>query len=359
MAHFKDDVAVAKILSRAILIREIVELFTDGPTIEAVLEQVKAIPEDYYEPFRELSFRFIVDSYMRKISMEDQVTLINRFSFMPLMGQVSMKNAQVTFSIHCDDVAKWVYFGRLVGIGRRDLIDQFNLKKRGYLGTTSMDAELSLVMSNLACIGKGSLVYDPFVGTGSLLCTSSFFGALTLGSDIDGRQLRGTGEFSINSNMKQYDVEERFIDGCVFDILQHPWRDNFQVDAIITDPPYGVRAGAKKIGVKAGGERTSDKVGKTDEVGKIDRYPQTVPYEMEELAVDLHTFAVKFLRPGGRLVYWYPTEIAEDGTRCKEMTLRGMLPNIDGLKLCAIIYQRCRLLDRWLVIYEKIGGEGD
>jgi tRNA (guanine10-N2)-methyltransferase len=40
---------------------------------------------------------------------------------------------------------------------------------------------------------KGSLVYDPFVGTGSLLVTCAHFGAFPIGSDIDGRQIRGKG----------------------------------------------------------------------------------------------------------------------------------------------------------------------
>jgi tRNA (guanine10-N2)-methyltransferase len=39
----------------------------------------------------------------------------------------------------------------------------------------------------------GSFVYDPFVGTGSFLLTSAQFGAFTMGSDIDGRQIRGKG----------------------------------------------------------------------------------------------------------------------------------------------------------------------
>ena len=43
----------------------------------------------------------------------------------------------------------------------------------------------------------------------------------------------------------------------VFDICQNPWRRSFSsdcgwFDAIVTDPPYGVRAGAKKLGRRDG-----------------------------------------------------------------------------------------------------------
>ena len=58
-----------------------------------------------------------------------------------------------------------------------------------------MDAELSLVMANQALAKPGALIYDPFVGTGSLMITCAEFGAFTVGSDIDGRQIRGTAGF--------------------------------------------------------------------------------------------------------------------------------------------------------------------
>lgn len=46
--------------------------------------------------------------------------------------------------------------------GQRSRILDFNLKKRRYIGTTSMDAEVSLLMANQALASPGSLVYDPF-----------------------------------------------------------------------------------------------------------------------------------------------------------------------------------------------------
>ena len=56
-----------------------------------------------------------------------------------------------------------------------------------------MDAELSLIMSNMALVDYGMLLFDPFVGTGSFLLTGAQFGGFVLGCDIDGRQLRGKG----------------------------------------------------------------------------------------------------------------------------------------------------------------------
>lgn len=41
-------------------------------------------------------------------------------------------------------------------------MDKYDLKKRAYIGTTSMEAEVSLLMANQALAGPGKYVYDPF-----------------------------------------------------------------------------------------------------------------------------------------------------------------------------------------------------
>ena len=51
-----------------------------------------------------------------------------------------------------------------------------------------------------------------------MLLTCAAFGALTFGSDIDGRQLKGKGEVSIATNAGQYGLENRILDTAVFDV---------------------------------------------------------------------------------------------------------------------------------------------
>jgi tRNA (guanine10-N2)-methyltransferase len=57
------------------------------------------------------------------------------------------------------------YFGRILGsatLGRNwrgsNRLEKYSLKKRLYLGPTSMDSELSLIMTNLAMVTEGSFV---------------------------------------------------------------------------------------------------------------------------------------------------------------------------------------------------------
>lgn len=61
--------------------------------------------------------------------------------------------------------------------GKRSIIKDISLKTRKFIGNTSMDPQLSLLMANQALVGKGDLVFDPFVGSGSLLVAAAKFGA--------------------------------------------------------------------------------------------------------------------------------------------------------------------------------------
>lgn len=59
-----------------------------------------------------------------------------------------------------------LFLGRLVGEGGRDLIARYSLKQRQFIGSTSMDAQLAFIMTNMAQLGPGSVMLDPFVGSG-------------------------------------------------------------------------------------------------------------------------------------------------------------------------------------------------
>lgn len=117
-------------------------------------------------------------------------------------------------------------------------------------------------MVNQAEIDIGSMVYDPFVGTGSILIACSEVGGYCFGSDIDMRVLKGfkvgrkskmelpgldyTQRFTIFTNFDYYQLPKPEI--FAMDATQPSFRnDNFEkFDCIVCDPPYGVRARSKK-----------------------------------------------------------------------------------------------------------------
>lgn len=338
-----------------------------GANILEVIDDLKmSLKPSFYEKYDKTSFCFRVRDYGVRYSQKEKIEIIDSFGFLPLNGPISLDNPSLQLNIHINFENNHHYFSRKIATGSREIISSFSLKKRKYLGTTSMDAELAMFMCNLALVRKGSIVYDPFVGTGSILCASSYFGAFTIGSDIDGRQMRGKGSNgsggsggsggdSLLSNVQQYRQSELFIGSLVFDFLHHPLSERFEVDCIISDPPYGVRAGAKKIGRKFNDRKCV--ILSMEE--KSLNYPMTIPYEMDELTKDLHIFSGKHLKKGGRLVYWYPAEFdfANDEKRrlsIEEIKKTQMTTSREnGLFLVSMIPQMCRHFDRWLIVMER------
>lgn len=75
---------------------------------------------------------------------------------------------------------KRIFFGREIGTADRKLLPTYQLKSRTYLGPTAMDAEMAFLMANQAQVKSGKLVYDPFVGTGSILVAAAHYGAVTM-----------------------------------------------------------------------------------------------------------------------------------------------------------------------------------
>jgi tRNA (guanine10-N2)-methyltransferase len=121
-------------------------------------------------------------------------------------------------------------------LGPRFLVDKFKVTNRAYIGTTSMDSALALIGANMAKSAPGKFVIDPFVGTGSLILTCAFFGAVTLGADLDPRVLRGKDGLNIQSNFDAYQLSSHCAGLLVNDLSKLTvWRDGELFDAIVGD----------------------------------------------------------------------------------------------------------------------------
>ena len=174
-------------------------------------------------------------------------------------GGVGSKKSDDIVGVPC-------YFGLAIGFGgMKDEILKYDLKNRLFIGPTSLDHVLALIMSNLSYVDANSVVLDPFVGTASLLVAASHFKASCFGSDIDIRVLKGdmyAGKADRKVDKTKRDIIENFkhyglqtpeiirLDNAMFDAhfeCGHVLSGFY--DAIITDPPYGIRAGARKSGI--------------------------------------------------------------------------------------------------------------
>ncbi|CAN4084761.1 unnamed protein product [Withania somnifera] len=276
------------VANRSILVKGIFELWGEGSCFEELEESTKSYPDERKLPYlsSDSTFKIAVETFGKVISFEEQNERIRSLSYIPF------KNL----------------FGREIGAADRKLLPTYQLKSRTYLGPTAMDAEMAFLMANQAQAKSGKLVYDPFVGTGSILVAAAHYGAMTMGADIDIRVVRdGRGpDCNVWSNFKQYGLPMP-IALLRADNNLPPWRSGLKevFDAIICDPPYGVRAGGRKSG---GRKLLKGMIGPytVPDDKRTGHIPSTAPYSLVECVHDLLDIAAKMLVMGGRLVYFYP-----------------------------------------------------
>lgn len=368
VVQLENDEQARKIMSRSILGRGIYELWGQGKTLEELHEDVKQRSSDKFDEYKQTSFKFDFIGYMGKRSSKEKFETIESFSYLAFEGPIRMKDPEAIFTVleeyHVHGTEKAtapinMWFGRQIQLSARteNILDKYDLRRRKYIGTTSFDAELSLVSCNIGQVGPGKITYDPFAGTGSFLVAAANFGGLPIGSDIDVRILRGKSDkCNIRSNFKQYGTEINFLDTLTMDFTNNAFRSDLKIDTIVCDPPYGVREGLKVCGAKdpekAAGRENVVIDGEKAHLRKDFIQPKK-PYELSNLLEDLLKFAAERLPINGRLAFWMPT--ANDDFEL------NLIPQHENLELIYNLEQEFNKWSRRLLVYvrrdEKFKGE--
>lgn len=321
LVNLPSEEIARNIANRSILVKGMYELWGEGGSYEELKDSILSYPDERKLPYLESNstFRITVDTFGKVISLQEHKELIQGFTYIPFKGKVNLRKPEHNFWLieidNCEGnnglppvEQKRIFFGREVGAADRKLLPTYELKSRTYLGPTAMDAEIAFLMANQALATPGKLVYDPFVGTGSILVAAAHFGAMTMGADIDIRVVRdGRGpDRNVWSNFKQYGLEMP-VGLLRADNNLPPWRPGLKevFDAIICDPPYGVRAGGRKSGGRKLLKGAVEPYIVPDDK-RTDHIPSTAPYSLVECVHDLLDLAAKMLVLGGRLVFFYP-----------------------------------------------------
>ncbi|KAH3674501.1 hypothetical protein WICMUC_003339 [Wickerhamomyces mucosus] len=364
IVQLENDEIAKKWLQRAVLAKGIYELWGVGSTEQQLHEDVKRRSSKKFPLYKNVTFKFDIIGYQGGKSNAEKIKMIENFSYVEFEGKIRMKNPEETFTVlehyippSDHEAAKTpfkYYFGRQIELTQRTngILEKYDLKKRRYIGTTTFEAELSLISCNLAQVDTGKIMYDPFAGTGSFLVAGSAFGALTVGSDIDGRMIRGKGNNTIKANFDQYGTSTLFMDVLTMDFTHNAFRKNMVIDTIVCDPPYGIREGLKVLGAR-NPERF---VGKEDvEIdGKKayllkDYIPTKKPYELDSLLYDLLQFSSERLPIGGRLAFWMPT--------ANDEYVPTLIPQHKNLELKYHLVQEFNKWSRRLLVYINRGGD--
>ncbi|XP_031619867.1 tRNA (guanine(10)-N2)-methyltransferase homolog [Contarinia nasturtii] len=356
-----------QLVSRSVSIRCILEHWSSASNYESFHKDLRDFVAKNKEDanFQQLcksSFRITVETYSKTIQHKMKVDKIETLDYLPFEGDVKLKNPDFEccyiefYGLDPNNAPAEpynIYFGKWVADGNRSLIHEISLKTRKFIGNTSMEPTLSLLMANQAQVKRGDIVFDPFVGTGSLLIAAAKCGGYVMGTDIDYLMLHGKTkpsrvsqktrdeDESILANLKQYNCDHLYLDVLVSDFSNSIWHDKIvQLDSIITDPPYGIREAREKIETKVRRPLRPDSV---DPV----HYPSTSPYQLSNLYKDLLDFAAKHLRIGGRLVCWIPIYKSDYSESC--------IPKSNCLRLIANSEQTLSsICARRLLTYEKI-----
>lgn len=321
LVNLPSEEMARSIANRSILVKGIYELWGEGRSFEELGEAIRSYPDERRAPYLcpGSTFRISVESFGKAISFHEQNERMQKLAFIPFKGRVNLRNPDHKFCLMDNNdygdtnglppiVQRRIFFGREIGAADRKILQTYQLKSRKYLGPTAMDAEIAFLMANQAQVKPGKLVYDPFVGTGSILVAAAHFGAMTMGADIDIRVVRdGRGpDCNVWSNFKQYGLPMP-VSLLRADNNLPPWRAGLKevFDAIICDPPYGVRAGGRKSGGRKLLKGAVDPYTVPDDK-RTGHIPSTAPYSLVECVHDLLDLAARMLVMGGRLVYFYP-----------------------------------------------------
>uniref|UniRef100_A0AAQ5Y6V0 Uncharacterized protein n=1 Tax=Amphiprion ocellaris TaxID=80972 RepID=A0AAQ5Y6V0_AMPOC len=344
----EDD--VRSIMARSVCAKSAFELWGHGQTHSELKTSILNYPLENMSPFmhKNSTYRINVYTFNKTLQFADRIKRIDAMEYLPFEGTVSLKEPENIFCLLEDygtdpnnipEHPNYIYFGRWIADGQRELIRSHSVKNRHFIGNTSMDAGLSFLMANHAKVKENDLIFDPFVGTGNLLVACSHFGAYVCGTDIDYNTIHGKGRSSrknqkwrgpdenIRANLRQYGTERMYLDVMVSDAAKPVWRKAALFDAIITDRRF-----------------LCDCILSCYVESHV---PVSQAYHLSDIFTDLLNFSAHHLVIGGRVVYWLPVYRPE---YCEEMV---------PLHPCLLLISNCEQTlsshtSRRLITMEKI-----
>ncbi|KAK5969491.1 tRNA guanosine-2'-O-methyltransferase TRM11 [Trichostrongylus colubriformis] len=360
-AEVNGEEDVRKLLSRSMLLKSAYFHMFSAKSYDDLSNEIILHPEDFRKfDFTEQSFSVRVCSIGRKKGVNCSGIAEKFASILPLSkSPVDLCTPHNAFYVleEFSDPTKLepqrLFFCRLIGVGQYKLKSCYDIKTRKYIGNTTMDPELAFIQSNITSVCMDDIVLDPFMGTGGLLLSAAEFGAYTIGTEINYQIAKAIGkssrhdmqmrssEESVKANFEQYGTDRYYLCGLLADACWHDLWARPIFNAIVADPPYGIREKGRKIGMKPRKEHRT-----TDSHDHEYHFPEKKPYSLEKTFTDLCDLAAKTLLIGGKLSFWFPVILESYSDEC--------LPVHPALHLVANCEQRLsQKTSRRLLVYQK------
>ena len=288
-------------LRRSLFVDSIIEILSESDTFV-----------DLIIPSFSGTYSFNIDRSVEKITMSDLITKSEYDT-----TKIERRSPDRYFELYYIN-SQYLFGYKIEECFGRKIVADTSLSKRCFLQNTAMPPDVSLLMVNIAKVKPNDLVLDPCCGSCSILITAEKIDAIPFGSDFDWRPFH-----SETNSKKGCDPKAMLRDDfrstpmlLRSDLFKFPLRDG-KFDAIITDPPYGIR-----------------KSSPTDNIFN-----------------ELIERSKKLLRRGGRLVFWYPTTT----NNISEISNFKSIENPEILIISCEIYEQIHMnLFRFLIVIQKL-----
>lgn len=277
------DAEAKTIAERSVTIRGAYHCHARATSLDALLATLRSASPEALAPLTTAeSYRFNVDALNRTCPLDEKrrVREAVRGALPPMQGALELERPAADILILAEYISHDsadsqnvrscftrvertpIAYYLLTLVARPEAFyTKYELAARPYIGPTSTDAPLAFMMSTFARVTPQSYVYDPFVGTGSIILSAAVYGAATVGQDLDWKVISGrmkNNQATIFDNFAFYGLPRPEL--VCGDVAQPIWawgrgsgsenkpHQQPRFDAIVCDPPYGIRAGARRLG---------------------------------------------------------------------------------------------------------------
>ena len=208
-------------------------LFSSSLSIDEIEEKAKKISIDY-------------DGSIA-VKYKNRSEKINSQGIVKKLAEIFSKNRTVTLNnpdieIRCFITDDQAYVGIKTGEINRSNFEERKVQHRPFFSPISLHPKLARALVNLSDIRKNETLLDPFCGTGGILLEAGLIGVNIVGSDIEKKMINGCRQTLDFFKIKNYSL----FCSDIGEIKNHIKN----VDAIVTDLPYGKSTTTKGEDIK-------------------------------------------------------------------------------------------------------------
>ncbi|MFX0186016.1 MAG: DNA methyltransferase [Candidatus Hodarchaeota archaeon] len=183
------------------------------------------------EPIGILKQRFLTQSLSNYLG--GQILRTNSDS------KVNLNNPEIRFNCIINRHGFW--FGQYISSSLRKDVRQRSSHKRPFFHPSSMNPLLQRTMINLAALGPGEWLLDPFCGSGGALLEASLLGIKSIGVEVDRRIVWGAYQ-NLRATKRTTKLTH-----LIYGDANHLGFKKNSISGIVTDPPYGSTASTQGV----------------------------------------------------------------------------------------------------------------